>query len=44
MTLGLSVPRTSPDHGTAFDRVGSPDVSADGMIAALRWAERLSRC
>ncbi|MEO1481856.1 MAG: 4-hydroxythreonine-4-phosphate dehydrogenase PdxA [Myxococcota bacterium] len=42
VTLGLSVPRTSPDHGTAFDRVGSPDVSADGMIAALRWAERLA--
>ncbi|MEM6533176.1 MAG: 4-hydroxythreonine-4-phosphate dehydrogenase PdxA [Myxococcota bacterium] len=41
VTLGLSVPRTSPDHGTAYDRVGTDTVSAEGMVAALRWAERL---
>lgn len=41
ITLGLRIPRTSPDHGTAYDRVGCDDIRAEGMIAALRWAERL---
>jgi 4-hydroxythreonine-4-phosphate dehydrogenase len=41
-TLGLRVVRTSPDHGTAFDRVHTNQVRHDGMLAALRWAVRLS--
>lgn len=43
VTLGLKVPRTSPDHGTAFDRVGGGGIRADGMIAALRLAAELAR-
>ncbi|MEM6732482.1 MAG: 4-hydroxythreonine-4-phosphate dehydrogenase PdxA [Myxococcota bacterium] len=42
VTLGLRVPRTSPDHGTAYDRVGTDAIRADGMIAALDWALRLA--
>jgi len=38
VTLGLAVPRTSPDHGTAFDRAGKGLARADGMLAALRTA------
>lgn len=43
VTLGLSHPRTSPDHGTAFDRVGRKNVRAEGMVSALHWAARLAR-
>ncbi|MFH1177416.1 MAG: 4-hydroxythreonine-4-phosphate dehydrogenase PdxA [Acidobacteriota bacterium] len=42
VTLGLRVPRTSPDHGTAFDRVGSAEVRSEGMVAALRMAAQLA--
>lgn len=42
VTLGLAVPRTSPDHGTAFDRVGKGTARADGMLAALQAAARLA--
>ena len=41
VTLGLSVVRTSPDHGTAFDRVGTNTASHAGMLAAMRWAHKL---
>ncbi|RYF05031.1 MAG: hypothetical protein EOO40_10635, partial [Deltaproteobacteria bacterium] len=42
VTLGLRVPRTSPDHGTAFDRVGMGTARADGMFAALETAYRMA--
>lgn len=38
VTLGLQVPRTSPDHGTAFDCVGLGTARSDGMRAALETA------
>lgn len=38
VTLGLSVPRTSPDHGTAYDQVGRGTARPDGMLTALRTA------
>ena len=41
-TLGLRVVRTSPDHGTAYDCVGSGRARPEGMLAALRWAEKLT--
>jgi 4-hydroxythreonine-4-phosphate dehydrogenase len=44
MTLGLSVPRTSCDHGTAYDVAARQgDVDGRSMLAALRWALRVSR-
>lgn len=42
-TLGLPIVRTSVDHGTAYDRVGTDQVRPESMIAALEWAERLTR-
>jgi len=41
VTLGLPFPRTSPDHGTAFDRVGTGAIDASSMLEALRLAVRL---
>ncbi|MDT8369331.1 MAG: 4-hydroxythreonine-4-phosphate dehydrogenase PdxA [Longimicrobiales bacterium] len=41
-TLGLPFPRTSPDHGTAFDRVGTSEIDASSMLAALRLAVRMA--
>jgi 4-hydroxythreonine-4-phosphate dehydrogenase len=43
LTLGLQVPRTSPDHGTAFELAGTGRAKPDGMIAALRMATRWCR-
>lgn len=37
-TLGLSVPRVSPDHGTAFDIAGQNSANPAGMTAALQLA------
>jgi 4-hydroxythreonine-4-phosphate dehydrogenase len=37
-TLGLPIIRTSPDHGTAFDIVGSNDADPGSMKEALRLA------
>ncbi|MEY3049137.1 MAG: hypothetical protein RL365_1175 [Bacteroidota bacterium] len=34
-TAGLSVIRSSPGHGTAFDLAGKGEASAEGMISAL---------
>ncbi len=38
VTLGLPFPRTSPDHGTAFDIAGKGEARPDSMIAAIRLA------
>jgi 4-hydroxythreonine-4-phosphate dehydrogenase len=40
-TLGLSVPRTSPDHGTAYEIAGQDRADPTGMAAALRLALRM---
>jgi 4-hydroxythreonine-4-phosphate dehydrogenase len=42
VTLGLPVPRTSPDHGVAYDIAGSGRASARPMIAALLEAAELA--
>ena len=41
VTLGLPFPRTSPDHGTAFDIAGKELARPDSMIAALNLAVEL---
>jgi len=38
VTLGLSIVRTSPDHGTALDIAGQGKADARSMIAAIRMA------
>ncbi len=43
VTLGLPVPRTSPDHGTAFAIAGRGDARPDSMIAAIRLAVDLTK-
>ena len=42
VTLGLPFPRTSPDHGTAFEIAGKNIARPDSMIAAIRLAAELS--
>jgi len=42
VTLGLPFPRTSPDHGTAFDIAGKNMARPDSMIAAINLAVDLS--
>jgi 4-hydroxythreonine-4-phosphate dehydrogenase len=42
-TLGLPFPRTSPDHGTAFDLAGKGLADAGSTLEALRLAARLAR-
>ena len=42
VTLGLPFPRTSPDHGTAFDIAGKGFGRADSMIAAINLAVELA--
>jgi len=42
VTLGLPFPRTSPDHGTAFDIAGKNVARPDSMIAAINLAVELS--
>lgn len=42
VTLGLPFPRTSPDHGTAFDRAGRGTADASSMLEALELACRLT--
>ena len=34
VTLGLPFPRTSPDHGTAYDIAGQNKANPSSMIAA----------
>ncbi|MBN1960502.1 MAG: 4-hydroxythreonine-4-phosphate dehydrogenase PdxA [Deltaproteobacteria bacterium] len=41
VTLGLATPRTSPDHGTAYDKIGSPAIKHNGMLGALHAAVSL---
>lgn len=43
VTLGLPIVRTSVDHGTAYDLAGTGRASPEGMMSALRLAERLTR-
>ena len=38
VTLGLPKPRTSPDHGTAYDIAGTGRASASSMIHAVQLA------
>ena len=42
VTLGLSIIRTSPDHGTALDIAGKGVASPDSLLAALRMAAQLA--
>ena len=41
VTLGLSIVRTSPDHGTAFDIVGQNCADPSSLKAAIRQAVQL---
>jgi 4-hydroxythreonine-4-phosphate dehydrogenase len=41
VTLGLPFPRTSPDHGTAFEIAGKDIAQPDSMIAAINLAVEL---
>lgn len=43
VTLGLPFPRTSPDHGTAFDIAGSGTADPSSMLEALELAVKLAR-
>jgi 4-hydroxythreonine-4-phosphate dehydrogenase len=43
VTLGLPFPRTSPDHGTAFEIAGKGIARPDSMIAAINLAAELIR-
>lgn len=43
VTLGLPVPRTSPDHGTAFEIAGRNLARPDSMMAAIKLAVELAR-
>ncbi len=42
-TLGLKTPRTSPDHGTAFDIAGKSLASHESMLHAIKLATDLVR-
>jgi 4-hydroxy-L-threonine phosphate dehydrogenase PdxA len=42
VTLGLPFPRTSPDHGTAFEIAGKGIARPDSMIAAIDLAVELT--
>jgi len=42
VTLGLPFPRTSPDHGTAFEIAGKGIARSDSMIAAIKLAVELA--
>jgi 4-hydroxythreonine-4-phosphate dehydrogenase len=43
VTLGLPFPRTSPDHGTAFEIAGKGIARPESMIAAIKLAAELVR-
>ena len=43
VTLGLPFPRTSPDHGTAFEIAGKGVARPDSMIAAINLAVELAK-
>ena len=42
ITLGLPRPRTSPDHGPAFDIAGKGRANPTSAFEAIRWAVRLA--
>ncbi|MGC4093395.1 MAG: 4-hydroxythreonine-4-phosphate dehydrogenase PdxA [Polyangiaceae bacterium] len=42
VTMGLSVVRTSVDHGTAYDIAWSGRADAEGMLAAMRLGAQLN--
>jgi 4-hydroxythreonine-4-phosphate dehydrogenase len=42
VTLGLPFPRSSPDHGTAFEIAGKDIAQPDSMIAAINLAVELA--
>ncbi|MES2033116.1 MAG: 4-hydroxythreonine-4-phosphate dehydrogenase PdxA [Pseudomonadota bacterium] len=42
VTLGLSIVRTSPDHGTGFDIAGRGLARPDSLIAAIRLAAEIA--
>jgi 4-hydroxythreonine-4-phosphate dehydrogenase len=42
VTLGLSIVRTSPDHGVGYDIAGRGLARADSLIAAIRMAADIS--
>jgi 4-hydroxythreonine-4-phosphate dehydrogenase len=41
VTLGLPLVRTSPDHGTAFDKAGRGVADASSLISAVQMARAL---
>jgi 4-hydroxythreonine-4-phosphate dehydrogenase len=43
VTLGLPFPRTSPDHGTAFDIAGRGIADSGSMLNAIKTANFMSR-
>lgn len=43
ITLGLPIIRTSVDHGTAFDIVGSGKANPLSMVNAIQYAELMAR-
>jgi 4-hydroxythreonine-4-phosphate dehydrogenase len=43
VTLGLPVPRTAPDHGTALDIAGKGVADASSMRAAIDLAVEILR-
>lgn len=42
VTLGLSLIRTSPDHGTAFDIAGRGKANPESMMEAIRLARHMA--
>jgi 4-hydroxythreonine-4-phosphate dehydrogenase len=43
VTLGLPIPRTSPDHGTGYDIAGKARADSEPMIQALLLAAELAK-
>jgi 4-hydroxythreonine-4-phosphate dehydrogenase len=43
VTLGLSIVRTSPDHGTALDIAGKGLADVGSLVAAIRMADMIMR-
>jgi 4-hydroxy-L-threonine phosphate dehydrogenase PdxA len=43
VTMGLSIPRTSVDHGTAYDIAWRGKADPRGMIAAIELGAKLAR-
>jgi 4-hydroxythreonine-4-phosphate dehydrogenase len=43
VTMGLSIPRTSVDHGTAYDIAWRGKADPRGMLAAVELGAKLAR-